>query len=227
MKKTIVLTMILLGAAVVYGQKPEAVIRELTGTVELKAGGSAEWKAAKAGDTIEEATVISTGFKGTAILAVGSSTFTVRPLTRLSLEALMSRDNTETINVGLRTGRVQVDVKPPAGGRTEFSVQTPVATASVRGTVFDIDPVKVRVSEGSVTYRSSGVQARPVMVSAGQGSQVDTTSGRVVNPIAMAETNRVLQALPGETAAPGMESSRLKVPQGTLAIRVTLDSYED
>ena len=155
-----VLIVFLLGAAVIFGQNQQAVIREMTGTVEMKRNGSADWIPAKVGDRVETATIVSTGFKSTAILDVGSSTLMVRPLTRLSLEALLlDQDNVETINIGLRAGRIQVNVTPPPGSRTNYTVQTPVATASVRGTVFSVDPVSIRVIEGVVKYEATGQTA--------------------------------------------------------------------
>ncbi|MDR2730531.1 MAG: FecR domain-containing protein [Treponema sp.] len=42
----------------------------------------------------------------------------------------------ETLNVNLQTGRVRVDVKPPAGTKASTTVKGPEATASVRGTIF-------------------------------------------------------------------------------------------
>ncbi|MDR0303120.1 MAG: FecR domain-containing protein [Treponema sp.] len=221
MKRTIVVMIFLTAAAMAFAQNPEAVIREITGTVELKTSGSEIWRPASAGDRIEKSTVISTSFKSIAVLAVGSSTLTVRPLTRLSLQELVSQDNTETLNVDLRAGRVRVDVKPPAGSRANVTVQTPSSTASVRGTVFDIDPVSLRVHEGSVSYRAAGENARPVMVSEGQSSQVDTASGKTVNPYAQAEAARALPALPGMSSTPVVESSaRPKNAQGSLDINV-------
>ncbi|MDR3020878.1 MAG: hypothetical protein LBU66_08275, partial [Treponema sp.] len=41
-------------------QQAAAVIREMTGTVELKTG--ADWTPAKAGDVVERSTMVSTGF---------------------------------------------------------------------------------------------------------------------------------------------------------------------
>ena len=226
MKRSIILMLLLLGAVFVFAQTPEASIQEMSGTVELKIPGSADWKPAKQGDRIELSTIISTGFKSTAVLIVGNSTLIVRPLTRLSLETLMNREETETINIGLRTGRIQVNVKPPAGGKTEFSVQSPVATASVRGTVFSIDPVNLRVIEGSVRYQLASGQAmnRPVLVNAGQQSWIDVDTGRTVNPLAQADANRALPALAGQNAAAGTESgAKLKIAQGTLAIEAPLE----
>jgi hypothetical protein len=214
MKRTIAVLFFILAAAMTFAQNPEAVIREITGTVELKAAGSEVWRPAKAGDRIPQSTIISTGFKSMALLAVGNSTLTVRPLTRLSLEALIKQENTESVNIGLQTGRVRVDVKPPAGTRADITVQSPIATASVRGTEFEMSPVTLRVHDGNVLYRSAGENARTVMVREGQRAQVDSTSGKVTNPYIQAEEDRRLPSLPGTT--PGPESgARLKVARGT------------
>jgi len=186
------------GVTLVFAEKPQAFIREMTGTVELKTPGSEKWVAAKQGDRIQEATIISTGFKSTAMLSIGNSTLLVRALTRMSLEALMNQDETDTINIGLSTGRVRADIKPPAGSKTNVSIQTPSSTASVRGTVFDLNTVAIRVIEGTVSFQSPGDPAqRPVMVGAGQQSWVDTETGQIVTPMAAAELSLILPALYG------------------------------
>jgi len=234
MKRLIVLMFLLLTAALVFAQTtPQATIREMTGTVELKQSGSEVWRPARAGDRLAEATMISTGFKSTAILTVGSSTLTVRPLTRLSLASLMSTDTTETINVGLGAGRVKVDVKPPAGSRANFTVTTPSATASVRGTMFELDPENIRVLEGNVMYWPTGASsgaatsaARRVMVGIGQSSQVDSSTGMAANPYSVAEANRGLPPLPGAIVIPGAGGANVKVPQGTISVTVPL-TYDD
>ena len=207
MKHFLTLMLLVCGVTCVFAQKPEVFIKEMTGTVELKMPGSEKWVTAKQGDRIQEATVVSTGFKSTVILSIGNSTLLVRALTRMSLESLMNQDQTDTINLGLTTGRVRADVKPPAGSKTNFSVQSPSATASVRGTVFDLDTTTVRVIEGKVSFQPAGDLAqRPVMVSAGQESWVDTDSGQIVTPMAAAETNLALPALPGQNAISGVHS---------------------
>lgn len=223
MKHFLTLMLLVCGVTCVFAQKPEAFIKEMTGTVELKTPGSAKWIAAKQGDRIQEATVISTGFKSTAMLSIGNSTLMIRALTRMSLDELKNRNETDTINVGLSTGRVRADIKPPAGGKADVSVQSPSATASVRGTVFELDTASVRVIEGTVGFRpAGGLAQRPVMVGAGQQSWIDTDSGQAVTPAAAAETSLALPALPGQNAIP--DGREPPVSPGILDINVILIS---
>jgi hypothetical protein len=60
--------------------------------------GAADWAAAKEGERIAKDTVISTGFKSSAILAVGNSTVIAQPLTRLSLAELLNQNETGTVS---------------------------------------------------------------------------------------------------------------------------------
>jgi hypothetical protein len=176
MKKT--LAFLLMLSAIAYGisaqatvSKENGVIKELTGQVELKLAGKSTFTAAQAGDKVAQDTIISTGFKSTAIIVVGSSVINVRPLTRLSLAEIQSSAGTETLNVSLQTGRVRVDVKPPAGTKANTTVQGPSATASVRGTSFEFDTVKLTVNEGRVAF--SGTSGPAAMVNAGETSSVE------------------------------------------------------
>ena len=174
MKKVTIISIVLCAvqlfcAALVFGQN--GVIRELTGTVELKRAGQAAFVPAKAGDTVARDTIVSTGFKSTALIAVGSTVLTVRPLTRLSLAEISTSAGSETINVSLQTGRVRVDVEPPAGTRTNATVRGPSATASVRGTSFEFDTREVRVLKGIVAFKSR--KGGTMLVGAGSSSKVN------------------------------------------------------
>jgi len=171
MKKVVcIITMLCAILSGVFAQG-NGVIRELTGEVELKPAGASAFTPARVGSEVAQNTVVSTGFKGTAIIAVGSSTITVRPLTRLSLSELQISSGTENLNMNLQSGRVKVDVKPPEGTRTNFTVQSPSATASVRGTSFEFDTYNLNVTEGRVSFQGMRGSARPV--SAGFKSNVN------------------------------------------------------
>ncbi|MDR1352158.1 MAG: FecR family protein [Treponema sp.] len=196
----------------------------MTGTVELKVPGSADWIPGKKGSRVLPNTVISTGFRSTALLAVGDSTIAVQPLTRLSLEELIKQAGTERASLNLHTGRIRAQVAPPAAGSIEFSVRSPMATASVRGTAFNFDTLNLEVRKGAVSFAPAiqgTASSRPVLVRAGESSRIDADSGRVLSPQAAAETSRTPPALPGREAAAALKTA---VPQGSLAVQVTLES---
>ncbi|MDR3201272.1 MAG: FecR family protein [Spirochaetales bacterium] len=168
MKIVVLCCALLFAAAFAFGQT--GVIKEITGTVELKAPGATSWKPASVGMVITKNTLISTGFRSTALVGLGNSLLTVQALTRLSLEEIALSQGNEKIGLALQTGRVRANVMPPSGGRTDFTVRSPTATASVRGTTFVFDANSVSVSGGLVTF--AGANGLPVAVAAGESSAV-------------------------------------------------------
>ena len=177
-RSTILVGLLLCAVSGVFAQ--QAVIKELTGTVEIKRASSALWETAAQGQTITGDTTISTGFKSMALIAIGNSVLTVRPLTRLTLAEISATQGTETINVSLQAGRVRADITPPSGAKGIYKVQSPIATASVRGTIFEIDTYTLLVIKGAVEFKgTSGVS---VVVDAGRISTVDEKTGRAALP---------------------------------------------
>ncbi|MCL2067726.1 MAG: FecR family protein [Treponema sp.] len=168
MKKSFFLVIFM--GVVIFAFAQNGVIQELTGEVELKHAGATVFVPAFAGDIVALNTIVSTGFRSTAIVAVGSSTIVVRPLTRLSLAEISAGSGTENINLNLQAGRVRVEVRPPAGTRTSFNVQSPSATASVRGTTFDSDTNNVDVIDGDVLFGNR--QGPGVLISKGGSGSV-------------------------------------------------------
>jgi len=157
------------------------VIKELTGTVELKSAGSATFAAAKAGDAVNQDTVVSTGLKSTALIEVGGTVITVRPLTRLTLTEIRASSESETLNMSLQSGRVRVDVKPPAGAKASTTISSPSATASVRGTSFELDARNLYVISGNVLFK--GTRGAYTLITTWSESATDQ-GGAAVNPLA-------------------------------------------
>jgi hypothetical protein len=198
MKRTGMGFLLLLSAALLGAQT--ARIQQISGTVEVKEPGAAEWRAAKEGQVLDQAALISTGFKSTALLRIGNSNITVRALTRLSLEEIVAAQNEEQVTVNLRAGRIRVNVKPPTVGKTSFVVRSPTATASVRGTVFEFDGIRLRVEEGRV-YLGGG-NAAGVYISMGHEAAADLETGRTATVIETIK-GELTPALPaGMDAAP-------------------------
>jgi len=184
MKKIVMLVLFTALVTCVFAQN--GVIREMTGVVEVKHEGAASFVPAASGTAVKLNTIISTGFKSTAIVVIGNSVLTVRPLTRLSLAEIQSSAESENVNINLQAGRVKVDVNPPSGTRAALTVQSPSATASVRGTSFEFDTVNLRVDSGSVVY--SGNSGPAAMVATGSTTYVGT-EGTAVNPVEVSSSS--------------------------------------
>jgi hypothetical protein len=196
MKKLFLVSLLVFMAAVVYSQS--GTIRELTGEVELRRANSLAFTPARLGDTVAQDTIISTGFRSTTVITIGSAEITVRPLTRLSLAEIQSSAESEELNINLQAGRIRVDVKPPAGTRATTTVQSPSATASVRGTTFEMDTQNLNVSEGSVAW--GGSDGLNVMVSSGSSSTISNTGG-AVNPVETSTAGLTPPLPPGSGSA--------------------------
>ena len=206
MKKLLFVTIFVLTGLNVFSEETfiGAFIEQLTGTVEIKHPGESSFKAAKSGDKVFRETVISTGFKSYAIIKAGSSTITARPVTQLTLAEIQKSGEAEKLDVNLQTGRVRMDVKPPAGAKASVTVKGPTTTASVRGTSFEFDTDNLYVNEGAVTY--IGNRGQDVIVRAGENSRLKQT-GQVAYP----RDGRNLDLMPpspvgtsaGDTSVPG------------------------
>lgn len=222
MKQFFFVCVLLAGFGILYAQNNHASIKDISGKVEIKNAGDSSWKEAKRGDILQKNTLISTGFKSSAVLSIGNSTLTVKPLTRLSLEELVSAESSEEVKVYLSAGRVRADVNPPSGGRTDFSIRSPSATASVRGTSFEFDSVSLRVLGGNVNF--AGRSGRTVEVSAGEDSQVGDGGGSAAAPretAAAAAPQMPAGVTPWNNPVTGPSSDRGPGADGNIHIEIT------
>lgn len=138
----------------------QATVVSTKGKAEVQTGGS--WIALKAGDTLDQGSVIQTGFKSEIILKIKESTVTVAPLSRITLQTLAEREGLngaqgkDETSIFLDTGSLRSNVQKSADRRVGFTVRSPVATASVRGTVFDMKAryrsVNLSTIQGSVAF---------------------------------------------------------------------------
>jgi len=94
--------------------------------------------------------------------------------------------------MNLQSGRVRVDVNPPAGTKASLSISSPTATASVRGTSFEFDTRNLRVNSGTVIFM--GKWGYQVSVQEGRTSVV-TASGTAAAPQAASGGGSVLSLL--------------------------------
>lgn len=162
-----ILILLFLAGSLTWGQY-QASIQEFAGKVEIRADAKSAWVPVTVGTVIKPGTTISVGLKSTAILALGNTRVTVKALTRLTLQEIVEKQDSVSTGLFLSAGRVAADVQPIKGKNQTFKVQSPVATASVRGTSFEFDGSRLFVERGRVDM--SNQTGFMVPVRAGQSS---------------------------------------------------------
>lgn len=159
MKRYVILSMTLFAlaaAANVFAMDGQVVT--VSGKVEFQ-DGSGVWKALKGGDSLTAGTMISTGFKSEATVKLGASILTIKPLSRMTLTQLVEKEDTVNTELYLEVGNVKAEVNSFNNKKNAFSVKSPVATASVRGTVFELGDELV-ITQGVVVFSTPIGQTR-------------------------------------------------------------------
>lgn len=113
-----------------------AIVNSVVGKVEVQVNES--WIQVKNGDILSSGSVISTGFKSSAVLYIGDSLIEVRALSRLTIEEIVEQNQNYNTTMFLDAGSIKADIKKSENKRVGFKVRTTVATASVRGTSGEI-----------------------------------------------------------------------------------------
>ncbi len=176
----------------------EGTVVSVSGKVELQTPSG--WAPLKTGDIVESGIVISTGFRSQATIQVAGSNIIVNQLSRLTLEQLTETNDSHNSEVFLDLGTISADVKGAENKRVGFVVNTPVATASVRGTAFEMGINSLRVTSGVVGF--GGKSGKEVPVSGGNASTI-SSSGSATSPI----TNKMSESLGTSVEAASAVSS--------------------
>ncbi len=206
MKRVVISALVILGliAAASYAEEDiTVVVKEAVGKVQVLQEGK-DWTAIHEGDKFPPGSEISTGFKSTAVLVVGHALLTIKPLTQMKLTSLIQQGNLVKTDLYLRVGKVKAEVNTPKGTKAEFKLNSPVATASVRGTIFDFDGETLTVERGVVELATPNGQARNV--AEGESTAI-SSNGTVTAPVEHAQAQTVVASVPGPAAATGASTS--------------------
>lgn len=147
MKKLFTILFVLLFACKIFAA--DGVVTFVKGKVEVKRGNS--WVALKVGDKVAQSEVINTGFQSEAKVKLMNNVLYLGPVTRVTLSTLSSSSDKDKVNVYLSTGTIRSKVNRTDTKRVSYTVRTPIAVASVRGTDFiNYGPTSVDCLEGTV-----------------------------------------------------------------------------
>ncbi len=147
----------------VASKKPLNVsIAAIKGEVEYRrAGGSKDMPLTK-GVELKEGDTIITGEKGIVTLTLGNQTLNVYQWTHFRVDESLRGDNVKKTKLYLEIGAIEGKVKHTAAIRSDFSVATPNANASIRGSAMTVQYDKekgvtnVYVTEDSAVVRGTG-----------------------------------------------------------------------
>lgn len=156
LRKLALSSALLLFACAAFSSDFTAQVVSVSGKAEVLSGTT--WKALSAGDTLKNGDVVQTGFKSGAVLKIKESTINVASLTRMTVEQLSESQDKDNVRVFVKTGKVSSNVQKTNGKKVGFTVRTPVATASVRGTEFSVEntfsATQVQTNRGKVAVWS-------------------------------------------------------------------------
>ena len=122
-----------------YGADLKATVDEISGKVDYKVPGG-DWLPLFEGAVLNPGDSISTGFNAKAVLILGDTSILVaNALTRLTLSELAEKEGTVTTDLFLDVGNVRAEVHSSDEVSNDFQVRNANSTASVRGTVLDVE----------------------------------------------------------------------------------------
>ena len=136
----------------IYAQT--ATVISVTGKAE-KLISPDTWQALSVGDVLSKGDTVSTSFKTELILKINNDTVTVSSLTRVTIQQLASTASKNETSLFISSGSIKASVNPTDNKREDFTVSSPVATASVRGTSFSFN------AAGKLTTYSGMVAKSP------------------------------------------------------------------
>ncbi len=149
-----------------------ATLIQAEGIVEVLPAGGDAWREVSAGERLEAGDRVRTGSLSRATLAFFDGSLTgLEAGTEMAILEMNSQQESVAIVLYQESGRTYNRVRPLPGGESCFKIETPAATAAVRGTEFAVvvgpdGSTQVVVVEGVVE-----VAARQSVVAVGAGQE--------------------------------------------------------
>jgi hypothetical protein len=160
----------------------EAVISEMSGTVEVQRKGEDEFKPAAKETKLYDGDTVRSGQDGEATIAFWDhSVADLTPESAVVIDAGRTLVNPSAA-VTVMAGAAQLEVAKRAEGQPPFSVYTPSTVTAVQGTILSVGvglsgDSRVAVDEGTVeVVPVAKLDAEPVVVEAGK--QVEVAAGQ-------------------------------------------------
>ena len=149
-----------------------ATLADIKGEVAVRQNAG-EWQPVANGRVLTQHDEIFTGVESEATVKFSDgSAMTIRELTQILIDTILRKENRKDVAVHLKVGEINAQVKKEKVVDTNFEIQTPTATASVRGT--EINEVSFHPARGMFTDLKSGA----LLVQSARGSTMTRPNDR-------------------------------------------------
>jgi hypothetical protein len=188
-------------------------IRKVLGDVKVKLPGE-NWKVAAEGMLLPQASSINTGKGSFAIMGYKKVVLNLMPMTMITIAELLEGPDLLKTTLTMKSGKLGASVKT-LDRKNNLTVNTPISTASVRGTEIVFDGYVLEVYSGVVDF----VNSYNIKVAVVAGGKV-VSNGEAAAPasaatVAMAEaevsvipdSNLEAAALAAVSVSPGAATS--------------------
>ncbi len=208
-----------------------AKIVKLDGDANVLPPGQ-DWQEAKQGAALCNDDEIHTGPDSSVDLQFKDGGVAhVSEMTRIKIRGLANRETRFNVLVLLKMGEISSKIEPQRVIGSGFTVKSPTATASVRGTVFTVayDPgtrlTTVATARGKVEVDPTG-RGATIMVSAGQAVDVTSVGAKTVSAATIAARERARRLVLAKIAA-ALTRCAITIPRAanTASVRATGASF--
>lgn len=174
----------------------------------IRARGGAQSSRLVGGEEVSEKDRIITGMDSAVQLQFGgNSVVVVKELTDFKVGEFAQGEDSARTRLWLKAGEVSAEVNPNKSGASDFSVQTPTATCSVRGTGIDVahanGQTQQRTRHGSAMFESAFGR---ILNNADMGAEADHEDGEFRSQSDQNLENAVVGSLP-DGASDGEEDA--------------------
>jgi hypothetical protein len=193
------------------------VVKQVVGKVEVRAGGSGSWRAARNAMPLRMGWDVRTFVESTVDVEFENGTvLKISENSVITLSKLMQGGGVENSSVNVATGKVLANVKKLTSAKSTFEFETPTAVASIRGTRLDIavdnNGDAIRVHEGLVMVRRRGGGGE-VAVAGGKGAIMERNGGSIslvtIEPPKADTAAQSDSTVSDSTAVPGSDSTAI------------------
>jgi hypothetical protein len=167
-------------------------IVEMSGEVEYREGASGPFKPLTKDVTLRQGMYVSTGFESSVTVNIDGQLLRVPQITQFRFDEFTQGTNLVKTQMFLNVGAIEARVKHTAAIRSDFSVVTPTAIASIRGSemvvTYDNSTNTTAVyAISDVAYVKGNGDSSEIAVNANQTATVGS-SGKATAPVSFSNS---------------------------------------